>query len=112
MTLLDVLAEEVMMCAPGSGTTTMRPYPHEDRNTKRCPQSPLAPRSTTSALHAQGLAASNISVRDRPIDTLYADSRSGRGFMASAPVPMISGQPLRIKYLARAIAHMKEHQGV
>ena len=26
--------------------------------------------------------------------------------------PMISGQPLRIKYLARAIAHMKEHQGV
>jgi hypothetical protein len=26
--------------------------------------------------------------------------------------PMISGQPLRIKYLQRATAHMKEHQGV
>jgi allantoinase len=25
---------------------------------------------------------------------------------------MISGQPLRIKYLEKAIAHMKEHQGV
>ena len=25
--------------------------------------------------------------------------------------PMISGQPLRIRYLQRAIAHMKEHQG-
>jgi hypothetical protein len=25
---------------------------------------------------------------------------------------MISGQPLRIKYLARAIAYMKERQGV
>jgi allantoinase len=26
--------------------------------------------------------------------------------------PMISGQPLRIKYLQRAIAHMKGHPGV
>jgi hypothetical protein len=26
--------------------------------------------------------------------------------------PMIIGQPLRIKYLERAIAHMKERQGV
>jgi hypothetical protein len=26
--------------------------------------------------------------------------------------PMISGQPLQIKYLQRAVAHMKEHQGV
>ena len=25
---------------------------------------------------------------------------------------MISGQPLRIRHLQRAIAHMKEHQGV
>ena len=45
-------------------------------------------------------------------DTLYADSRKQPRVMGVPLHPMISGQPLRIKYLARAIAYMKEHQGV
>src|SRR6266851_353289 len=45
-------------------------------------------------------------------DALYADSRKQPRVMGVPLHPMISGQPLRIKYLARAIAHMKEHQGV
>ena len=45
-------------------------------------------------------------------DTLHADSRKQPRVMGIPLHPMISGQPLRIKYLARAIAHMKEHQGV
>ncbi len=45
-------------------------------------------------------------------DVLYADSRKQPRVMGIPLHPMISGQPLRIKYLERAIAHMKEHQGV
>jgi allantoinase len=45
-------------------------------------------------------------------DTLYSDSRK-RPVVLGLPLhPMISGQPLRINYLRRAIAHMKEHDGV
>jgi allantoinase len=45
-------------------------------------------------------------------DALYVDSRKQPRVMGVPLHPMISGQPLRIKYLQRAIAHMKEHQGV
>jgi allantoinase len=45
-------------------------------------------------------------------DQLYADSRKQPRVMGIPLHPMISGQPLRIKYLQRAIAYMKEHQGV
>jgi len=52
-----------------------------------------------------------LSVIDQ-FDTLYADSRKQPRVLGVPLHPMISGQPLRIKYLQRAIAHMKEHQGV
>jgi peptidoglycan/xylan/chitin deacetylase (PgdA/CDA1 family) len=45
-------------------------------------------------------------------DTLYADSTKQPRVMGVPLHPMISGQPLRIRYLERAIAHMKAHQGV
>jgi allantoinase len=45
-------------------------------------------------------------------DVLYADSRKQPRVMGIPLHPMISGQPLRIKYLEKAIAHMKEHPGV
>src|SRR5215204_6051642 len=45
-------------------------------------------------------------------DVLYADSRKLPRVMGVPLHPMISGQPLRIKYLQRAIAHMKEYPGV
>jgi peptidoglycan/xylan/chitin deacetylase (PgdA/CDA1 family) len=52
-----------------------------------------------------------LSVIDQ-FDTLYADSRKQPRVLGVPLHPMISGQPLRIKYLERAIAHMKEHQDV
>lgn len=52
-----------------------------------------------------------LSVIDQ-FDTLYAESRTQPRVLGVPLHPMISGQPLRIKYLERAIAHMKEHQGV
>jgi peptidoglycan/xylan/chitin deacetylase (PgdA/CDA1 family) len=52
-----------------------------------------------------------LSVIDQ-FDALYADSRKQPRVLGVPLHPMISGQPLRIKYLQRAIAHMKEHQGV
>jgi peptidoglycan/xylan/chitin deacetylase (PgdA/CDA1 family) len=52
-----------------------------------------------------------LSVIDQ-FDTLYADSRKQPRVLGVPLHPMISGQPLRIKYLQRAIAHMREHQGV
>ena len=52
-----------------------------------------------------------LSVIDQ-FDTLYADSSKQPRVLGVPLHPMISGQPLRIKYLQRAIAHMKEHQGV
>jgi peptidoglycan/xylan/chitin deacetylase (PgdA/CDA1 family) len=45
-------------------------------------------------------------------DVLYAESRMQPRVMGIPLHPMISGQPLRIKYFERALAHMKEHQGV
>ena len=45
-------------------------------------------------------------------DVLYADSRKQPRVMGVPLHPMISGQPLRIKHLQRAIAHMREHPGV
>src|ERR1700759_4361806 len=41
-------------------------------------------------------------------DQLYADSRKQPRVLGIPLHPMISGQPLRIKYLQRAIAYMKE----
>ena len=45
-------------------------------------------------------------------DALYADSSKQPRVMGVPLHPMISGQPLRIRHLQRAIAHMKEHPGV
>jgi allantoinase len=45
-------------------------------------------------------------------DTLYADSSRQPRVMGVPLHPMISGQPLRIRYLERAIAHMRERESV
>jgi allantoinase len=42
----------------------------------------------------------------------HADSRRQPRVMGIPLHPMISGQPLRIRYLEKAIAYMQEHQGV
>ena len=45
-------------------------------------------------------------------DVLYADSRKQPRVMGVPLHPMISGQPLRIKYLERVLAEMKKHERV
>jgi allantoinase len=45
-------------------------------------------------------------------DTLYADSAKQPRVMGIPLHPMIVGQPLRIKYLQRALAHIKKHERV
>jgi peptidoglycan/xylan/chitin deacetylase (PgdA/CDA1 family) len=45
-------------------------------------------------------------------DALYADSAKQPRVMGIPLHPMIVGQPLRIKYLERALAHMKERERV
>jgi hypothetical protein len=43
-------------------------------------------------------------------DALYADSAKQPRVMGIPLHPMITGQPLRIKYLERALAHMKQRR--
>jgi hypothetical protein len=45
-------------------------------------------------------------------DALYADSAKQPRVMGIPLHPMITGQPLRIKYLERALAHMKQRDKV
>jgi peptidoglycan/xylan/chitin deacetylase (PgdA/CDA1 family) len=45
-------------------------------------------------------------------DALYADSAKQPRVMGIPLHPMITGQPLRIKYLERALAHMKQRDNV
>lgn len=45
-------------------------------------------------------------------DTLYADSAKHSRVMGIPLHPMITGQPLRIKYLQQAIAYIKKHERV
>ena len=45
-------------------------------------------------------------------DALYADSAKHPRVLGLPLHPMIVGQPLRIRYLARALAHMKKHERV
>ena len=45
-------------------------------------------------------------------ETLYADSKKQPRVMGIPLHPMIIGQPLRIKYLQQAIAHIKKHESV
>jgi peptidoglycan/xylan/chitin deacetylase (PgdA/CDA1 family) len=45
-------------------------------------------------------------------DALYADSMKHPRVLGVPLHPMIIGQPLRIRYLERAIAHMKKHERV
>src|SRR6185503_12323631 len=45
-------------------------------------------------------------------DALYADSAKQPRVMGIPLHPMITGQPMRIKYLERALAHMKQRDKV
>jgi allantoinase len=109
---LDILAEEgVIYC--GDWNNDDQPYPMKVKSGKMFAIPYCAEINDIPLYMRKGYTGEQYlrSVIDQ-FDTLYADSRKQPRVMGIPLHPMISGQPLRIKYLARAIAHMKEHQGV
>jgi allantoinase len=109
---LDILAEEgVLYC--GDWNNDDQPYPMKVKSGKMFAIPYCNEINDISVYLRRGYTGEQYfrSVVDQ-FDTLYADSRKQPRVMGVPLHPMISGQPLRIKYLARAIAYMKEHQGV
>jgi peptidoglycan/xylan/chitin deacetylase (PgdA/CDA1 family) len=109
---LDILAEEgVIYC--GDWNNDDQPYPMKVKAGKMFSIPYCNEINDISVYLRKGYTGEQYlrSVVDQ-FDTLYADSRKQPRVMGVPLHPMISGQPLRIKYLARAIAYMKEHQGV
>jgi allantoinase len=109
---LDILAEEgVIYC--GDWNNDDQPYPMKVKSGKMFAIPYCAEINDIPLYMRKGYTGEQYlrSVIDQ-FDTLYADSHKQPRVMGIPLHPMISGQPLRIKYLARAIAHMKEHKGV
>jgi peptidoglycan/xylan/chitin deacetylase (PgdA/CDA1 family) len=109
---LDILAEEgVNFC--GDWNNDDQPYPMKVKSGKMY-SIPYCNEINDIPLYIRkGYTGEQYlrSVIDQ-FDQLYADSRTQPRVMGVPLHPMISGQPLRAKYLARAIDHMKQHQGV
>ena len=109
---LDILAEEgVIYC--GDWNNDDQPYPMKVKSGKMfaipyCNEINDIPLYIRKGYTGEQYLRSVID----QFDVLYADSRKHPRVMGVPLHPMISGQPLRIRYLQRAIAHMKEHQGV
>ena len=109
---LDILAEEgVNYC--GDWNNDDQPYPMKVKSGKMF-SIPYCNEINDIPLYIRkGYTGEQYlrSVIDQ-FDTLLADSRTQPRVMGVPLHPMISGQPLRIKYFQRAIAHMKEQPGV
>ncbi len=109
---LDILAEEgVQYC--GDWNNDDQPYPLKVKSGKMF-SIPYCNEINDIPLYIRkGYTGEQYlrSVIDQ-FDALHADSSKQPRVMGVPLHPMISGQPLRIKYLERAIAHMKERQGV
>jgi allantoinase len=109
---LDILAEEgVNYC--GDWNNDDQPYPMKVKSGKMF-SIPYCNEINDIPLYIRkGYTGEQYlrSVIDQ-FDTLLADSHKQPCVMGVPLHPMISGQPLRIKYLQRAIAHMKEQPGV
>jgi allantoinase len=109
---LDILAEEgVNYC--GDWNNDDQPYPMKVKSGKMfaipyCNEINDIPLYIRKGYTGEQYLRSVID----QFDGLYADSRKQPRVMGVPLHPMISGQPLRIKYLQRAIEHMKEFEGV
>jgi peptidoglycan/xylan/chitin deacetylase (PgdA/CDA1 family) len=109
---LDILAEEgVQYC--GDWNNDDQPYPMKVKSGKMFSIPYCNEINDIPLFLRKGYTGEQYlrSVIDQ-FDTLYADSSKQPRVMGVPLHPMIIGQPLRIKYLERAIAHMKEHKGV
>jgi peptidoglycan/xylan/chitin deacetylase (PgdA/CDA1 family) len=109
---LDILAEEgVVYC--GDWNNDDQPYPMKVK-TGRMFSIPYCMEINDIPLFIRkGYTGEQYfrSVVDQ-FDTLYADSSKQPRVMGIPLHPMIIGQPLRIKYLQRALAHIKKHERV
>ena len=109
---LDILAEEgVIYC--GDWNSDDQPYPMKVRtgtmfSIPYCMEINDIPlfirKGYTGEQYLQSLVDQ--------FDTLYADSAKQPRVLGIPLHPMITGQPLRSSYLARALAHMKKHERV
>ena len=109
---LDILAEEgVIYC--GDWNNDDQPYPMKVKTGKMF-SIPYCMEINDIPLYIRkGYTGEQYyrSVIDQ-FETLYADSEKQPRVMGIPLHPMISGQPLRIKYLQRAIAEIKSHERV
>lgn len=109
---LDILAEEgVIYC--GDWNNDDQPYPMKVKQGRMFSIPYCMEINDIPLFIRKGYTGEQYfrSVVDQ-FDTLYADSAKQPRVMGIPLHPMIVGQPLRIKYLQRALAHMKKHERV
>jgi allantoinase len=109
---LDILAEEgVIYC--GDWNNDDQPYPMKVKKGKMFSIPYCMEINDIPLFIRKGYTGEQYfrSVVDQ-FDTLYADSAKQPRVMGIPLHPMIVGQPLRIKYLQRALAHIKKHDRV
>ena len=109
---LDILAEEgVIYC--GDWNNDDQPYPMKVKKGKLFSIPYCMEINDIPLFLRKGYTGEQYyrSVIDQ-FETLYADSRKQPRVMGIPLHPMIIGQPLRIRYLERAIADIKKHDGV
>jgi peptidoglycan/xylan/chitin deacetylase (PgdA/CDA1 family) len=109
---LDILAEEgVTYC--GDWNNDDQPYPMKVKAGKMFGIPYCMEINDIPSFIRKGYTGEQYfrSVIDQ-FEQLYADSQKQPRVMGIPLHPMIIGQPLRIKYLERALAEMKKHDGV
>ena len=109
---LDILAEEgVNYC--GDWNSDDQPYPMKVRKGRMFSVPYCMEINDIPLFMRKGYTGEQYlqSVVDQ-FDTLYADSRTQPRVLGLPLHPMIIGQPLRSRYLERALAHMKKHERV
>ena len=109
---LDILAEEgVTYC--GDWNNDDQPYPMKVKNGRLYSIPYCMEINDIPLFIRKGYTGEQYyrSVIDQ-FETLYADSKKQPRVMGIPLHPMIIGQPLRIKYLQRALAHIKKHDRV
>jgi allantoinase len=109
---LDILADEgVVYC--GDWNNDDQPYPMKVKNGSLFAIPYCMEINDIPLFIRKGYTGEQYyrSVIDQ-FEALYADSRKHPRVMGIPLHPMIVGQPLRIRYLERAIAEMKKHDGV
>jgi allantoinase len=109
---LDILAEEgVIYC--GDWNNDDQPYPMKVKKGRMFSIPYCMEINDIPLFIRKGYTGEQYfrSVIDQ-FETLYADSAKQPRVMGIPLHPMITGQPLRIKYLQRALAHIKKHERV